>query len=145
MRVAQFLKHKLAIPFIAAGILVITPVISQAGADVATMNSHGSAITWHPSGTYSGASLRVGNPDGSVTSQNFKRHEQITITAPGTDGLYTYELVLTPRIPPGLRARMDEHRAKHPGGKFMGGLKGGSQSGSFRISGGSVFDSTLAE
>ena len=145
MRIAQLLKHKLAIPFVAAGILAITPMVSQAAADVAKMSNHGSAISWHPSGTYAGASLSVGNPDGTVTSQNFDRNEQIAITTPGTDGLYTYELVLTPMIPTGLRARMDDHRANHPGEKFMGGLRGGIKSGSFRISGGAVLESTLAE
>ena len=125
--------------------ITFIPLAAHAAATVATMTNHGSAISWHPSGTYKSASLTISAPDGSVTQQNFSRQEQISISAPAADGLYTYELVLTPKIPPGLRAKMNDHRANHPGEKFMGGLKGGTQSGAFRVSGGSVLNDAQAE
>ena len=139
------LKQQLTIPLIAAGAFMIMPVASQAAAEVAAMTSHGSAISWHPSGAYESATLRTTNPDGSISEQSFSGHEQISITAPGSDGSYTYELVLSPMIPPGLRAQMEEHRANHPGEKFMGGIQGGSQSGAFSVNAGSIVDSTLPE
>ena len=139
------LRHHLAIPLIAAGACMAMPFAGHAAAEVATMTSHGSAISWHPSGAYDGATLRTTSPDGAISEQSFSAHEQISIAAPGTDGSYTYELVLNPKIPAGLRAQMEEHRANHPGDKFMGGMQGGSQSGAFSISGGSVVDSSLAE
>ena len=137
--------HKIMRILAVAGAVTLIPLASHAAAAVATMTNHGSALSWHPSGTYASASLTVSGPDGSVTQQDFSRQQQISITAPGADGLYTYELVLAPKIPPGLRAKMNDHRANHPGEKFMGGLKGGTQSGAFRVSGGSVLNSAQAE
>ena len=147
MSITSFHKimRKLAATLAVAGAVTLIPLAVHAAAAVATMTNHGSAISWHPSGTYKSASLTVSGPDGSVTQQDFSRQEQISISAPGADGLYTYELVLTPKIPPGLRAKMNDHRANHPGKKFMGGLKGGTQSGTFRVSGGSVLNSAQAE
>lgn len=140
-------KHtikRLAPALLGAAAMLITPLLAHAAADVAKMTSHGSAISWHPSGAYDGASLTVSGP-GGTESYTFTAYEQISITAPANDGTYKYELVLTPKIPPGLRARMDEHRANHPGEKFMGGLQGGSKSGVFSIAGGTIVDSATAE
>ena len=136
--------RKLTAALAVVGAITLIPLASHAAA-VATMTSHGSAISWHPSGTYESASLSISNPDGSVTQQDFARHDQISITAPATDGSYGYELVLTPKVPAGLRKKMESHRANHSGEKFMGGLRGGTQSGFFRVSGGSVIDNSQAE
>lgn len=137
--------RKLGATLAVAGAIALIPVASHGAADVATMTSHGSAISWHPSGAYESATLRISNPDGSMSSQSFANHKQISISAPANDGSYTYELVLSPMVPPGLRAQMDEHRANHPGEKFMGGVQAGKQSGNFSVSGGSVVDGTQAE
>ena len=139
------IMRKLAATLAVAGAVAFIPLAAHAAAAVATMTNHGSAISWHPSGTYKSASLTISAPDGSVTQQDFSRQQQISISTPSADGLYTYELVLTPKIPPGLRAKMNDHRANHPGVKFMGGLKGGTQSGAFRVSGGSVLSDAQAE
>ena len=135
---------RLAPALLGAAAMLLTPLVTHAAADVAKMTSHGSAISWHPSGAYDGASLTVSGPAGTE-SYTFTGNDQISITAPANDGTYNYELVLTPKIPPGLRAKMDAHRANHPGEKFMGGLQGGSKSGAFSVAGGTIVDSAEAE
>ena len=136
--------NRLALTLLGAAAIFSASAASHAAAEVATMTSHGSAISWHPSGPYDGASLTVSGP-GGIDSYKFTANDQISISAPGTDGGYTYELVLTPMVPPGLRAQMEEHRQLHPGKKFAGAMKGGIQSGSFSIANGSVVDGSKAE
>lgn len=139
------LKKHLAVPLMVAGTLFFASMATHAAQEVAVMTNHGTALSWHPTGTYEKASLSISNPDGTVSDQTFANHQQISITTPAADGSYTYELVLSPMVPPGLRAQMDEHRANHPGEKFMGGVVGSKQSGSFTVAGGTIIDGSTAE
>ena len=136
---------RLAPALLGAAAMLLTPLVTHAAADVAKMTSHGSAISWHPSGAYDGASLTVSGP-GGTESYTFAAHDQISITAPANDGSYTYQLVLRPMVPPGLKKQMKKHRKQHPGGgKLVGAMQGGKKSGAFSVAGGTIVDSAEAE
>ena len=76
-------------------------------------------ITWHPHVKYAALTLNVALPTGKVIKENFAPGQPVgldTIDAQGSrfpDGQYTYELVVTPEIDPGVKQLLVQAQENH--------------------------------
>ena len=69
-------------------------------------------IIWHPLVSYERLTLRVSTPDGEVVSHDFIGNQPISLSAPSTDGTYTYELRVTPVIDAGVKKALVDARKR---------------------------------
>jgi hypothetical protein len=71
-----------------------------------------SAITWHPHVPYEALTLRVGSPTGQVFERKFGLGHPVVFDSldergqPLPDGVYRYELVVTPLLDPAVKAAL---------------------------------------
>lgn len=94
------------------GFSFLTPLDSHSQArlyTVASLTLTPAFITWHPHVKYAALTLNVALPTGKVIKEEFAPGQPVglnTIDAQGSrlpDGQYTYELVVTPEIDPGVK------------------------------------------
>lgn len=69
-------------------------------------------IIWHPVVSYESLTLRISTPDGEVVSHDFIGNQPVSLSAPSTDGTYTYELRVTPVIDAGVKKSLADARKR---------------------------------
>jgi len=139
------------IPAVLVGLLCVLPAGARADDPVAAINLGASEVQWSPKVEYASILLTVSGPDGEVQRAEFKYPDKPSFRRPRDDGSYTYELTVTPRVDPGLRAAM---RAAHQSGDDTFGRDlsyaglmphGAKQSGHFLVAGGQIVTDDAAE
>jgi hypothetical protein len=99
---------------VALGVVALLSA-ANAGAQaepVARTTINPALIIWHPVVSYERLTLRVSTPDGEVVSHDFIGNEPISLSAPSTDGTYTYELWVTPVIDAGVKKALADARKR---------------------------------
>ena len=99
---------------LALGVIALLSA-ANAGAQaepVARTTINPALIIWHPMVSYERLTLRVSTPDGEVVSHDFIGNQPISLSAPSTDGTYTYELRVTPVIDAGVKKALVDARKR---------------------------------
>jgi hypothetical protein len=135
----------------AALLAVALPVF--AATPVADVALGVTSVEWRPLGDFAGAQLRVSGPAG-IEERSFAEGAMpffdLRELAVAEDGLYTWELVMSPRLDAGARRELAAARAEGDTGaegrlRSAGALPPAEsmiQSGHFRVLGGSIFQPT---
>jgi hypothetical protein len=97
--------------------LGVIALLSAADADVqaepvAQTTINPALIIWHPVVIYERLTLRVSTPDGEVVSHDFIGNQPVSLSAPSTDGIYTYELRVAPVIDAGVKKALADARKR---------------------------------
>jgi hypothetical protein len=97
--------------------LGVVALLSAADADaqaepVARTTINPALIIWHPVVSYERLTLRVSTPEGGVVSHDFIGNQPVSLSAPSTDGTYTYELRVTPVIDAGVKKALADARKR---------------------------------
>ena len=107
----------LALVVLLGGSLIISGAGGRAVAappqQIATVNVTPSFIEWRPHIGYESLTLRVALPDGGQVFQSeFRQGQSVAFDLVGNfpDGLYTYELVVTPRLDQGVKKALANSR-----------------------------------
>ncbi|MBK5258914.1 MAG: hypothetical protein JJE51_04920 [Thermoanaerobaculia bacterium] len=142
---------------IALVVTILIPLVAFAGEPVGHPSGGGAAIEW--SANISGhdhVRLTVAAPDGEVYTKTFRAGQPMSfrvqdLGAGVADGVYNYELIVGPRVPPGVARQLenarvvnDEKAAKkirHDNGLDNAVI----QSGSFTVLNGSIVSPSLQE
>jgi hypothetical protein len=107
---------------LAVGLSFVTPSDSHAQAppyDVATPTLTPAFITWHPHVQYASLTLNVALPTGKVITEEFAPGQPVGFDAANAqggrlpDGQYTYELVVTPELDPGVKQLLAQAEENH--------------------------------
>ena len=88
-------------------------VAADAGAEIAMATVNPAFITWRPHVNYESLSLRIALPNGGKVFQTeFRQGQPVAFDLAGDfpDGLYTYELVVTPRLDPSIKKALVDSR-----------------------------------
>jgi hypothetical protein len=99
---------------VALGVVALLSA-ANAGAQaepVARTTINPALIIWHPVVSYERLTLRVSTPDGEVVSHDFIGNQPVSLSAPSTDGTYTYELRVTPVIDAGVKKALVDARKR---------------------------------
>ena len=89
---------KVTSAFVCAALLAIAwTAVPAAAADLATVRVGSATATWQPTVEYAAMTLTVSLPDGSSEALRFASGEPIRFPL-SLDGLYTWELVATPKL-----------------------------------------------
>ncbi len=152
------MKNLHAKSLVLALVLIFGSAAVPVHADGFASSSLGSnRVTWDIAGNYERATLTVSRPDGTVSRQEFRAG-----TAPAfdladaagnvaTDGAYTWEIVLTPRLDAAQKDALGAaRRSNDPAAEArilaaVGLDKIRVQSGSFAVAGGSTVPADLTE
>ncbi len=137
------MKHKLLLLIALMSMLALLTGPAAAQGPVAAVQISPDQVTWLPQiGDYSSITLTVAGPKDFHRQQTFPAGSAPTFSRPPFDGPYTYELVVTPALDPGvaqaLAAATEENRDEvvaqlSQSGQLPPPL---TQSGSFLVSGG---------
>src|SRR5262245_40280207 len=95
--------------------MVILLSAANAGAQaepVARTTINPALIIWHPLVSYERLTLRVSTPDGEVVSHDFIGNEPVSLSAPSSDGTYTYERRVTPVSDVGVKKALADARKR---------------------------------
>ena len=121
----------------------------------ATLNSSGSSVRWDIRASHSASTLTVIGPDGEVFSKEFQSGQspEFLSSEKLIDGVYTYELRLTPNFAAGVKEQLKAAREKGNGDQVQRDLKRRgmvpsqvqAQSGSFSVVNGMIVVSGLTE
>lgn len=102
------------------GLLWGTPLFAGRGEErqppIAQANLNPAFISWNPHVQYAALTLRVALPTGRVLSQQFAPGQPVGLNVidergkPLPDGSYTYELIVTPQLDPGVKEAIAQAR-----------------------------------
>jgi hypothetical protein len=104
------------------GFSLLTPLDSHAQAHpyaIASPTLTPAFITWHPHVNYAALTLNVALPTGKVITEEFAPGQPVGLdimVAQGSgfpDGQYTYELVVTPELDPGVKQLIAQAQENH--------------------------------
>lgn len=115
LRVRCFFR---GLPALLTGLcLVVTPSQAQDQlSPIAQATYSPTAIQWQPHVAYERMTLKVGFPTGKVMQQEFAQGQVMALDMvdaqgkPLPDGHYTYELVVTPLLAPGVKEALAQER-----------------------------------
>jgi hypothetical protein len=96
---------------VAVGVLSVGTAFAQSE-PVARTTINSAVIVWQPVVSYESLTLRVSTPDGDVVSLDFRGNQPVSLSAPPTDGTYTYELRVTPVIDAGVKKALADARKR---------------------------------
>lgn len=131
-------------------LLLALPV--QAG-PLADMNSHGGTVVWVPHVSYQHITLTVSGPDGLYLSQDFDAGTNPALNTALPDGVYNYELTVTPIVDAATRQAMAQARAEGADRAVVAQMRRSGQlpqplprqSGHFSLQGGALIDRSATE
>ncbi|HWS99585.1 MAG TPA: tail fiber domain-containing protein [Pyrinomonadaceae bacterium] len=119
MKNLKFLPKILSIMFALACFSVsVAAQTTDENGRLAAVSGSGTSVRWDVSAQYVSLALRVSAPDGLVIRRDFKAGEPVEITLIDRegnrlpDGVYNYELRLTPEVSADVRKAMTAARAK---------------------------------
>ena len=131
-----------------SALLLASPVF--AGGDIASLTRGAHGLLFHNLAANGGGSLVVTGPGGFSSQQDFAAASvaSFELSADMADGLYSYELVLSPRIDSATRRAMDRARAAGDAAAaraLAASLRIEPISGSFTVSNGAIVNDQRVE
>ncbi|HKO57900.1 MAG TPA: tail fiber domain-containing protein [Thermoanaerobaculia bacterium] len=95
--------------------LLILIISTAAFGDVARMEVSATSVVWTPLAEYETVGLTVVGPNGEATSQQFAAGKSPTfsLASGAAEGFYRYELRAMPKIAAGVKAALQDARAKN--------------------------------
>jgi hypothetical protein len=111
LRMRLYWENVVMFLLVAVGVLSVGTACAQSE-PVARTTINPAVIVWHPVVSYESLTLRVSTPDGEVVSLDFRGNQPVSLSAPTTDGAYTYELRVTPVIDASVKKALADARKR---------------------------------
>ena len=155
------MKNKTYLPSVLSIVFALacftSSALAQSGDDknqFASLNSSGSSVRWDVRASHAASTLTVIGPDGEVFAKEFQggQSPEFQLTDKKGDGIYTYELRLTPNIAANVKEQLKAAREKGNSEAVQRELKKRGalpealvQSGSFSVVNGMIIVGGLTE